>query len=236
MDIRNSTNRMLGTTPGEALFGRLLHTRVPSYSPPIIVNPEHQVRAKARMAADHDAKRGVHFLPRLQAGDLVTLQDGCSDPSKQWRVVEQYGQQVGVSDGRRILLRNRRHVREYTTVAKDEERDVPLPATQSAERSTATFTVPSPPSSTVPASSSPDGQSASTASTGSRSHEVQGTPATTEAPGTTTDLQLSPNTATGLQGGNIQSSASGTSVYTEGRVTRSGRLVKLTERAKEADI
>lgn len=115
MDIRNSTNRMLGTTPGEALFGRILNTRVPSYRAPIIVNPAHQVRAKARMAADHDSKRGVHPLSQLKTGTIVILQDGCSDSNKQWRVVEQYGQQVGVSDGRRILIRNRRHVREYYT-------------------------------------------------------------------------------------------------------------------------
>jgi hypothetical protein len=56
MDIRNSVNRMLGTTPSEVLFQRVLTTRIPSYSTPVIVNPAQQIRAKARMASDHDTK------------------------------------------------------------------------------------------------------------------------------------------------------------------------------------
>ena len=112
MDIRNSTNRMLGTTPAEVLFQRVLHTRMPSYSPPLVVSPGHQSQAKARMATDHDSKRGVCELPELKSGTVIILKDGYSNPSKQWRVVDQYGPQVSVTDGRRILLRNRRHVKQ----------------------------------------------------------------------------------------------------------------------------
>ena len=114
------------------MFGRILNTRVPSYSPPVIVNPAHQIRAKARMAEDHDAKRKVHSLPKLTTGTVVVLQDECSDPSKQWRVVEQYGQQIGVSNGRRILLRNRRHVREFHAPMSTAEQHVPATASPAA--------------------------------------------------------------------------------------------------------
>ena len=58
MDIRNSRHRMLGTTPSEALFSRVLRTRVPTHIDPVIVNPSHQVRAKAQMAANYDSHRG----------------------------------------------------------------------------------------------------------------------------------------------------------------------------------
>ena len=131
MDIKNSANRMLESTPGEDLFGRILNTRVPSYSS-VIVNPAHQIRTKARVAEDHDAKRGVHPLPKLTTGTVVVLQDECSDPSKQWRVVEQYGQQIGVSDGRSILLRNRRHVREFHALMSTAEQHVPATASPAA--------------------------------------------------------------------------------------------------------
>ena len=102
MDIRNSTHRMLGTTPSEALFGRVLLTRVPSYHHPVMINLSHQLRAKAKMAdghdarrGGHDARRGVHPLPTLKPGTTVILQDGRTDTTKRWRVVEQYGRQVG---------------------------------------------------------------------------------------------------------------------------------------------
>ena len=75
------------------------------------------------MADGHDAKRGVHSLPALKPGTTVILQDGCTDTRKKWRVVEQYGRQVGVSDGKRILLRNRQHVRQYNGRAEEHEQD-----------------------------------------------------------------------------------------------------------------
>ena len=84
------------------------------------------------MAEDHDAKRGVHSLPKLTTGTVVVLQDGCSDRSKRWQVVEQYGQQIGVSDGRRILLRNRRHVREFHAPMSAAEQHVPTTASPAA--------------------------------------------------------------------------------------------------------
>ena len=81
MDIRNSTNRMLDTTPAEALFERVIHTRIPSDSSPLVVSPGHQSQAKARMATDHDSKRGVYQLPELKSGTVVILQDGYSNPN-----------------------------------------------------------------------------------------------------------------------------------------------------------
>ena len=68
MDIRNSVNRMLGTTPSEALFQRILQTRVPAYGTARVVNPEHQSQAKAEMANNHDSRRGVCSLPKLKSG------------------------------------------------------------------------------------------------------------------------------------------------------------------------
>lgn len=121
MDIRNSQHRMIGTAPSEALFSRVLRTRVPTHIDSVIINPSHQVRAKARMAEDQDAHRGVGPLPSLKPGTIVVLQDGYNDPTKRWKVVEQYGQQVRVSDGQHILLRNRLHVREYHARAQMQE-------------------------------------------------------------------------------------------------------------------
>lgn len=102
------------------LINRVCRTRVLTHISPVIVNPIHQIRAKAQMAQDHNSKRGVNPLPALKTGTVVILQDGCMDPAKRWRVVEQYGQQVGVSDGRRIRLRNWRHVREYNGRLQDD--------------------------------------------------------------------------------------------------------------------
>ncbi|XP_062523562.1 uncharacterized protein LOC134198221 [Corticium candelabrum] len=84
------------------------------------------------MAEDHDAKERVHPLPTLTTGTVVVLQDGCSDPSKRWRVVEQYGQHIGVSDRRRILLRNQRHVREFHAPMSTAEQHVPTTASPAA--------------------------------------------------------------------------------------------------------
>jgi hypothetical protein len=107
------------------IYGILRYSRT-ILQRPCYCEPSSQVRAKAGMAAEHDPKRGVHPLSQLKPGTIVILQDECSDPSKQWRVAEQYGQQAGVSDGRRILIRNRRHVREYYTSNSETERRVPL--------------------------------------------------------------------------------------------------------------
>ena len=79
---------------------------------PRIVNPSIQLRAKATMARDHDARRGVKALPHLQAGKRVIVHDGYHGPAKPWTAVEQYGRQVGVTDGVQILLCNHQHVRE----------------------------------------------------------------------------------------------------------------------------
>ena len=116
-DIRNSPHRMLGTSPSEAFFTHPLRTRVPMVVIPRIVNPGHQLQAKVAIAADHDSRRGVQFLPRLNPGYTVIIQDGYCDTSQPWTVVQQYGRQVGVTNCTRLLLRNRQHLREYQSPA-----------------------------------------------------------------------------------------------------------------------
>ena len=44
-------------------------------------------------------------------------------------VVEQYWRQVGLSDGKRILLRNRQHLKEYHRRAEEDEQDIPMALT-----------------------------------------------------------------------------------------------------------
>ena len=80
-DIRNSPHRMLGTSPSEALFTHPLRTRVLMVVIPRIVNPGHQLQAKAAMAADHNSRRGVKSLPRLNPGETVIIQDGHCETS-----------------------------------------------------------------------------------------------------------------------------------------------------------
>lgn len=209
MDIRNSTNRMLGTTPSEALFGRILHTRLPCYRTPIIVNPAHQFQAKARMASDHDSKRGVQPLPSLRPGTIVTLQDGYTDPTKQWRVIEQYRQQVGVSDGRRIMLRNRRHTRPYYCNGDNKSSNqldgvtIRTPQEQKQEplHEESRDTQPTTSEATLSLPQEPYADKSETLVESSRPHASPKEP-----------------------------------FYKEGVTTRSGRQVKLSDKAREADL
>ena len=117
-DIRNSHHRMLGTTPNKALFDRSVRCRVPAHIPSRIVDADHQIRAKVAMATAHDARRGVRSLPTLLPGTRVSVRDGYTDERRMWTVVEQYGRQVSISDGRKILFRNRQHVREFESPFK----------------------------------------------------------------------------------------------------------------------
>ena len=114
-DIHNSRHRMLGTSPSAAMFTHTTRTSVPTAITPHIVNPDHQLKAKAAMADQHDSRRGVQSLPKLKPGAKVIVQDGYCDPTRPWMVVDQYGRQVGVTDGCRVLLRNRQHVREFVS-------------------------------------------------------------------------------------------------------------------------
>jgi hypothetical protein len=98
MDIRNSRHRMLEMTPSEVLFNCVLRTRVPAHIPTVIVNPEYQVKAKAQMTRHHNAKRGIRPQSILTPGTVVVLQVGYTDPRRLWSVVEQHGDQDGVSD------------------------------------------------------------------------------------------------------------------------------------------
>ena len=235
---------MLGVTPSEALFNRVLRTRVPAHITSVIVNPGHQVKAKAQMAGDHDSKRRVQPLPILTPGTVVILRDGYTDPERQWKVVEQHGQQVGVSDGQRILLRNRRLVREYQSPAQpdfgipdmqqclgaaslssfrgllkeptmsadalptvQEERSEPITREPSQDD------IPSPPERFRPTIEQP-------------SQDVTSPLPVESQPASSVDREGStePSLAT----------SSGRPFYKEGRVTRSGREIKLTVKAKEA--
>lgn len=98
MDIRNSRHRTLENTPSEALFNRVLRTRIPAHIRTVIVNPEYQVKAKAQMTRHHNAKRGIRPQSILTPGTVVVLQVGYTDPRRLWSVVEQHGDQDGVSD------------------------------------------------------------------------------------------------------------------------------------------
>ena len=109
---------MLGTRPNNALLDRSVHCRVPAHIPSRIVNADHQIRAKVATATAHDARRGVRSLPTLLPGTSLSVRDGYTDQRRMWIVVEQYGRQVSISDGRKILLRNRQHVREFESPFK----------------------------------------------------------------------------------------------------------------------
>ena len=78
-----------------------------------MMNPRHQSQTKARMAIDHDLKRGVCQLPKLKSGAVVILQDCYTNPSKQWRVLDQFSQQKSVTNGQHIMLRKKKHVKQY---------------------------------------------------------------------------------------------------------------------------
>ena len=234
-DIRNSHNRMIGTTPNDALFGRVIRTRLPEIIPSNLVNLTHQVRAKARMANDHDAHRGVRSLPSLQPGTRVIMQDGYSNPTQPWRVVEQCGRQVAVTDGRKVLLRNRHHVREIANpqacnpdVSSDMDtshchRPTPqsLDTLQPERSSLAGNQIPESGGSTCQSragstSSSPipeSGEGACQPQAGSTSTEYIND-GTVAHPVLTRDTKVCP--------------------FREGVVTRSGRLVQLSQKAKEA--
>ena len=65
----------------------------------------------------------MRSLPELSPGDAVIIQDGYCDTSQPWTVVQQYGHQVGITNGTRFLLLNRQHVREYLPPAAPVSRE-----------------------------------------------------------------------------------------------------------------
>ena len=211
-------------SPNEAFFGRMVRTRLPHHSTPRIVNASHQIRTKADMAVSHDSRRGVRQLPLLRPGTMVVLQDGYSDPSTPWRVVEQYGRRVGVTDGRRILLRNRQHVRDHAS---------PASSTATSSRSLDLQPVPT-----------PDPQPATESEVKSSAPNADVPPATptasceggVESEITEADAQIHPESSdqSRHQSPLPRPDAQSGSLYREGYVTRAGRTVKLTERAAGA--
>ena len=208
-DIRNSRHRMLGTSPGQALFSRALQTRVPEHIDPRFVELQHQMSAKAQMAMAHDSRRGVGPLSPLQSGEPVLLQDGYYNPRKKWRVVAQHGRQVAVTDGCRIVLRNRQHVREFgpPTVSSmpnnegsgEDQSDLPVSQTSNAPAVSPTVQDELP---------------------------VHGEPLDVATPDITSE---SPPTQPV-----IMQKTKNVPVFKEGVVTRSGRTVKLSLKAREA--
>ena len=198
------------------------------------------------MASDYDSKIGIHPLPVLKTGTIVILQDGCTDPIKQWRVIEQHRQQVGVTDGRRILLRNRRDVRQYNSTAQESELELqldrPLPdnprptnltPVRSGQNISRTPTaLPIPPDDKLP--SSTQSQLKETLQTNPQPpEETFDTTATNRSDNAKTDSTEANKSAIGepsLYKPEQQS------LYKEGTVTRSGRQVKLSQKAREADI
>ena len=244
MDIRNSTNRMLGTTPSEALFQRVISTRIPSYNTPAIVNPAHQIRAKARMASDHDSKRGIHPLPESKTGTVVVLHDGFTVPTKQWRVVEQYRQQVGVTDGKRILLRNRRHVREYHDTAQEsqlEPMELLVPDTTRSSDPISKNLMERPLSPSEDAVRLPFGTQPQLGEMLQTDQEPRKEAPAVDATATNKrDNTRAGSTEVKSAGEELSfralAKSERPSLYKEGTVTRSGRQVKLSRKACEADI
>ena len=77
------------------------------------MNAGDQIRAEEAMVVSHDSWYGDCSLPVLEAGAKYLIQDGCMTPGRLLTVVEQYSGQVGISNGHRILLQNRQHVRDF---------------------------------------------------------------------------------------------------------------------------
>ena len=78
------------------------------------------------MATQHDARRGVRALPSIKPSTKVIVQDGYCNPSQTWKVVVQYGRQVGITDGCRILLGNLVHLREVVRPGCQVQPEAPL--------------------------------------------------------------------------------------------------------------
>ena len=230
-DVRHSRHGMLGTSPNEAPFSCPLRSRVSTVIPPRSVNPSIQLRAKAAMARDHDARRGVKALPHLQAGKRVIIHDGYNDPAKPWTVVDQYGRQVGVMDGVRILLRNRQHVRELVS-----------PAAASSDWPEFVASVPKSPLSTPPVSVPvPTSPAAPQSATGSEplvpaSKEAEA-PLTRTALADASSACFSPRPVSPSDVCRDQTSPLGSASpkrFNDSMKTRSGRQVTLTEKARAA--
>ena len=161
--------------------------------------------------------------------------------------MEQHGQQVGVSDGQRILLRNRRHVREYRTPADPTMSADDVFPTARKERSKPIQ--PEPLQKEVPALQE---RLMTTTEQASRditsSPPVESQPASTVAIGRSAtyieqpfqDLKSSPpvesQPAFTANREGLRESNKGRSLHEEGRTTRSARLSKLTAKAKEAAL
>ena len=237
-DIRHSRHRMLDMSPNDALFSRPLRSRVPAFIPNRIVNPSHQLKAKATMANDHDVRRGVGPLPHLQPGTKVIIRDGYCDPTRPWTVVEQYGRQVGVHDGHRVLLRNRRHVREFHSPSSLE-----FEKSETSDRFQHQLHVPSRTAEGVlsaPACKTPVGPSTVALSPG----QLTETPSSTSpAPACTPIGSMpAPSQLVSLSEPQVASPPSNThdvsspntssKLFHDGMVTRAGRQVKLSEKVK----
>ena len=241
-DIRHSVHRMIGAAPSDALFSRPIRNRVPAVIPATIINPVHQIRAKADMASAHDSKRGIRSLPQLLPGTLVILQDGYADPRKKWTVVEQYGRQVGVTDGKRILLLNRQQVRQYLTPLASPRLEVSRIPDQNLADAFGKRSVSTTPTSasSVPNRLTPRSEHAAKSSLRATDHTVELEDSTsvtppghapecegTPAPGTSSNATLSAPSTVAL------SNPKSSSIFKENITTRSGRLVKLTSKAQE---
>ena len=216
-DIRNSPHRMPGISPSEALFTHPLRTRVPIVVIPGIVNPGHQLQAKVAMTADHDSRRGVQSLPRLNPGDTVIIQDGYCDTSQPWTVVQQYGRQVGVTNGTRLLLRNRQHVWKYQSPAAPACREVVLDRRANPIQSAPCLVTPSKPVKPIPGSPSKPSEPVIPSLPSAPSPPVQ-------------PVIVSLDHALSVESDRPAPER----LFRDGLVTRFERQVKLTEKAKAA--
>ena len=214
---------------------------MPYHIEPRIVKPDEQIKSKAVMAAVHDSKRGIRPLIALQPGTSVVLQDGYYDPRKRWRVVEQYGRQLALTDGCRIVLRNRQHVREEcppTCEEVEQNESISTPPHSSESITTPLQSSVSPPVEQLREETGSNCSTEGLPQPGSVAvpdsfDNVQTAPTSQCAEN---NLQINtPRNENNLQVVMPRNNIGSKSLFRENCVTRSGRTVKLSFKAREAN-
>ena len=126
LTYRNTPDRDTGLSPAMALFNRQLRDFLPT-APLVGSMWKELADAREKALAPRSTKQhekwsaGVRELPPLQVGDAVFIQNQTGNHPLKWdkrgKVVEvkEFDQYVVMVDGsRRVTLRNRRYLRQYT--------------------------------------------------------------------------------------------------------------------------
>ena len=126
LTYRNTPDRDTGLSPAVALFNRQLRDFLPT-APLVGSMWKELADAREKALAPRSTKQhekwsaGVRELPPLQVGDAVFIQNQTGNHPLKWdkrgKVVEvkEFDQYVVMVDGsRRVTLRNRRYLRQYT--------------------------------------------------------------------------------------------------------------------------